>query len=64
MNVSNDNVIRFNPVAQRRYDYTSVEEVYAAQRQNVGKIHDARGLLVAIGLCLICWGALGYYLVS
>lgn len=26
--------------------------------------HDARGLVVAILLCMVCWAALGYFLLT
>ena len=38
---------------------------YVAQRTREGKIeHDARGLVVAVLMSLVCWGALGFYLLS
>jgi hypothetical protein len=33
-------------------------------RRDFGEEHDARGLVVAIFLCLTCWVALGFFLLS
>lgn len=39
--------------------------VYAAQRMGRGEEeHDGRGLIIAILLCMACWAALGYFLLT
>lgn len=39
--------------------------VYASQRAREGGTrHDARGLVIAVLLCLLCWAALGFFLLS
>lgn len=41
------------------------EQVYASQRTVEGETtHDARGLVVAVLMSLVCWAALGYYLLT
>ncbi|WP_374411937.1 hypothetical protein [Novosphingobium colocasiae] len=67
MKVAEDNVVGLNRGASR---YTvaggmSAPRVYAAHRSvESGEEHDSRGLVVAIALCLACWAALGYFLLS
>lgn len=64
MNVADDNIIRFECLPGRRQGF-SASMVYAAQRMRVeGEKHDGRGLIVAILLCMVCWAALGYALLS
>ncbi|EQB08933.1 MAG: hypothetical protein K0R64_1917 [Novosphingobium lindaniclasticum] len=39
--------------------------VYAAQNGRLGNPdHDARGLVIAVALCAVCWLGLGYFLLT
>jgi len=68
MNVAEDNIIRFDQFADGDRKLagrlSTVGMVYAAQRMNGGEEHDGRGLTIAILLCMACWAALGYFLLS
>jgi hypothetical protein len=73
MNVATEeNIIRFDrtldPTSEFAGDFPGAVApgmVYAAQRSNDGVLeHDSRGLVVAILLCMACWGALGFFLLS
>lgn len=67
MKVAEDNVVGLSRSGR---GYTvgsgiSAPRVYAAHRSaENGEEHDARGLVVAIALCLACWAALGYFLLT
>ncbi|MCJ2177681.1 hypothetical protein [Novosphingobium album (ex Hu et al. 2023)] len=68
MKVAEENIIRFDhrpegPV--ERDQGRSATTVYLSQRaQDLGQEHDARGLVIAILLCVCCWAALGFFLLS
>lgn len=67
MKVADDNIVRFERVSDGGGDFSarlSAGMVYAAQRMNRGEEHDGRGLTIAILLCMGCWAALGYFLLS
>ncbi len=56
MKVAEKNVIAMN---------ARMERVYMSQRLEDGAAeHDARGLVLAIGLCMACWAVLGYFLLT
>lgn len=67
MKVANGNFARFEHGMDRTSEHSSPSMglVYASQRvlESDGE-HDGRGLLFAIGLCMACWGALGFFLLS
>ncbi|MEJ2409447.1 MAG: hypothetical protein P8Y58_15835 [Novosphingobium sp.] len=68
MKVAEKNVIQFDhrsggPVEMDQGKVARM--VYASQRSQDQELeHDARGLIVAILLCMACWAALGYFLLS
>ncbi|PNU05755.1 hypothetical protein [Novosphingobium guangzhouense] len=67
MKVADDNIIRFERMSEGMGDLSarlSAGIVYAAQRKDRGEEHDGRGLTIAILLCMACWAALGYFLLS
>lgn len=68
MKVAEENIIRFDHRLEGRMDRDqghSARTVYLSQRtQDLGQEHDARGLVVAILLCVCCWAALGFFLLS
>lgn len=68
MKVADENIIRFdhhaNGALGRRHG-KSVQTVYLSQRgEDLDQEHDPRGLVVAILLCVCCWAALGFFLLS
>jgi hypothetical protein len=68
MMVANENIVRLERSAERISDFprrAAMSVVYASQRESSGEIeHDGRGLLVAIVLCMACWAALGFFLLT
>lgn len=71
MKVADDNIIRFERIPDAGRDFSARLSadgvpggVYAAQRMDRGEEHDGRGLTIAILLCMACWAALGYFLLS
>ncbi|MCT2399963.1 hypothetical protein [Novosphingobium mangrovi (ex Huang et al. 2023)] len=68
MKVADENIVRFENRLEGCVDLNRSKTagmVYASQRSREGEIeHDARGLVVAILLCVACWAALGYFLLS
>ncbi|EIZ80372.1 hypothetical protein WSK_0930 [Novosphingobium sp. Rr 2-17] len=67
MKIGNGNFARFEHDMDRmgQHRLRSMGLVYASQRALEGDgEHDGRGLLFAIGLCMTCWGALGFFLLS
>ena len=66
MKVADDNIVAMRasggPVAR---SHLASAPVYAAYRLSAREEeHDARGLVVAIALCIGCWVALGYFLLT
>ena len=68
MKVAKENVVLFDHLPEGGIDREQSHRagsVYLAQRvQNLEQEHDARGLVVAILLCVCCWAALGFFLLS
>lgn len=68
MKVADENIIRYDyrrDGAADRDRGKPARTVYLSQRsQAPGQEHDARGLVVAILLCVCCWAALGFFLLS
>lgn len=72
MKVAEENIIRFERASNGRSDLSgdlpgalSSGMVYIAQRSSDGDLeHDSRGLVVAVLLCMACWAALGFFLLS
>ena len=66
MSVAEKSVFAFKPSMEHRGDdRLSRARVYAAQRTfDEGEEHDAKGLMLAIVLCMGCWAALAFYLLS
>lgn len=68
MKVADENIIRFERFSDGAGDFSgriSAGMVYAAQRMGDStEEHDGRGLIVAIMLCMACWAALGYFLLT
>lgn len=68
MKVADENIVRL----EHRMDGTvdldrgkTAGIAYASQRSPERAMeHDARGLIVAILLCMGCWAALGFFLLS
>lgn len=68
MKVAEEGIIRF----ERRPDQLAGMQmgissglVYAGQDAGSrDQVHDARGLLIAVGLCACCWLGLGYFLLT
>lgn len=68
MTVAERNIVRF----ENRQDGTldldrgrAAGMVYVSQRSCESEMeHDARGFVIAILLCMCCWGALGFFLLS
>lgn len=71
MKVAEENVIRFERAPDNGRlprdgsGALSSSMVYIAQRSSEGDLeHDSRGLVVAVLLCMACWAALGFFLLS
>ncbi|MCJ2187276.1 hypothetical protein [Novosphingobium beihaiensis] len=68
MKVAEENIIRFDHHADRGVDRDQGNRagtVYAPQiPPGLEHEHDARGLIVAVLLCVCCWAALGFFLLS
>lgn len=68
MMVADENIIPFDQYSSRTRSLTSripAGMVYAAQRMTkLDEDHDGRGLIIAILLCMVCWAALGYALLT
>lgn len=61
MKVADNNSVRFDTFSGG----VPASMVYAAQRKGTqSDEHDSRGLIAAILLCMCCWAALGYFLLS
>lgn len=67
MKVANDNIVRLQGLGKGSSDgaaHRPAGGVYAAQRRDHEQEHDGRGLAMAVLLCVVCWGALGYFLLG
>lgn len=68
MKIADENVVRFDEFSGGGRNFSTqipAGVVYAAQRMRIREEeHDSRGLIIAILLCMGCWAALGYYLLS
>lgn len=68
MKVADENLVGFESRLDEAADLgrnKTTGMVYASQRAREGGAeHDARGLIVAVLLCVACWAALGYFLLS
>lgn len=68
MKVADENIIlleRFSDEKGTLAPRSAAGIVYAAQRMgSEAHEHDGRGLIVAIVSCMVCWAALGYFLLA
>lgn len=60
MKVVNNRIIEF----RRDEDSVSARLLYGAAESDREHEHDARGLVAALLLCVSCWAALGYFLLT
>lgn len=68
MTVADDNIVRFEHGMDKSMDLdrgNGARLGYASHRTpDQQREHDARGLIVAILLCVCCWAALGFFLLA
>lgn len=67
MMLADENVFRldYSPEAAVLQRRAPLSMIYAGQSAAEGEgEHDGRGLLLAIVMCMACWGVLGFFLLN